>query len=103
MAVTVKEIRTNDTRSGKAGAPIRTVNYIKILKGNRKGAAAACGGQLYDHADGSFHINLVTKVNGKVKTLTVGVGDVVFRTGTSNRWQVITKKGFQKRFPQSKI
>ena len=103
MAVQAKTIRTPDRNSGRAGTPNREVHYIKILKGNRKGAAAAIGGALHDHYDNNFHIILCTKVNGKEQTLSLTAGDVVFRTGESNRWQVLTRKGFNKRFPLAKI
>lgn len=41
----------------------------------------------------------------KINTLdnNVEAGDVVFQTGTSNRWQVLTLKGFRKRFPNAQI
>ncbi len=106
MAVSTKTIETKDIRSGRSGLPTREVHYIKIGKGNRKGAAAAIGGELFDHLgarEGDFHIVLVTKVNGRVRTLRVKEGDVVFRTDFHKRWQVITKAGFKKRFPESKI
>lgn len=107
MAVTVKKITTIDTRSGRAGTPERDVHYIKVGKGNRKGTAEAVGGQLYDHVGnkslGDFHINLVTTVNKKTKTIILQAGDVVFKTGTSDRWQAISLKGFRKRFPEARI
>jgi len=77
---------------------VMDVHYIRVNKGNRKGAAAAFGGQLYDHSDGTFHINLKTKVNDKVKTIVVVSGDFVFCTGTNNRWQVKNLAAFNKRF-----
>lgn len=77
------------------------VHYIKVNKANKKGAAAAFGGTLYlhdGHPTGDFHIDLVTKVNDKPRTLNVETGDFVFRTGESNRWQVLSTAGFNKRF-----
>jgi hypothetical protein len=107
MAVVFKGTTTKDLNSGKGGAPKREIHYIKVGKMNRKGVAAAIGGTLVDHLGhktaGDFHISLVTKVNGKERALNVTADDVVFRTGTSNRWQVITKAGFKKRFPDVKI
>lgn len=107
MAVTIKKITTVDTRSGRAGTPERVVNYIKLGKGNRKGTAAAVDGVLYDHVGnknlGDFHINMVTVVNKKDKTLVLQAGDVVFKTGTSDRWQAMTLAGFRKRFPEARI
>lgn len=105
MAVSLKSISTLDMNSGTS-AHEREVHYIKIGKGNRKGAAILIDGKLYDHLgkrDGDFHIVLVTKVNGKVKTLNIKADDFVFRTNDSERWQVITKAGFKKRFPKARV
>lgn len=106
MAVQFKHVSTKDLNSGRGGCPKREVHYIKVNKGNRKGTAAAIGGQLIDHLGhrvGDFHIVLTTKVNGKQRDINVSANDVVFRTGTSNRYQVMTVKGFRKRFPDVKI
>jgi len=107
MAVSLKNVTTKDKNSGGKGTPKREVHYIKVGKGNRKGVAQLIGGALVDHLGhrtaGDFHILLVTKVNGKEKSLHVTADDVVFKTGTSDRWQVITKAGFKKRFPDVKI
>ena len=107
MAVSTKSIRTLDMNSGSPSGPHkRNVHYIKVGKGNRKGTAETIGGQLYDHLGhktGDFHIVLKTRVNGKDKTINVTADDVVFRTETSKRWQVITKAGFKKRFPEARI
>ena len=107
MAVTPKTAITADRNSGSVGAPQRFVHYIKLGKGNRKGTAQTIGGTLYDHLGnktaGDFHIVLVTKINNVVKTVNLEAGDVVFRTGTSKRWQVITLKGFKRRFPELRV
>lgn len=106
MAVSTKTILTLDMNSGAKKAHNRNVHYIKVFKNNRKGTAAAVGGELHDHLgakNGDFHISLVTKVNGKFKTVQLNKGDVVFQTEDSNRWQVMTLKGFQKRFPEAKV
>lgn len=95
MAVKMKHTTLLDTR--KRMLPV-DLTYIRVNKSNKKGAAEAFGGQLYPHEDGSFHIVLITKVNGKPKTIDVQPGDYVFATGTSNRWQVLNLEGFNKRF-----
>jgi len=107
MAVSLKTITTKDKNSGRGGSPKREVHFTKVGKGNRKGVAQLIGGTLVDHyghrSGSDFHINLVTKVNGKEKCINVTSDDVVFKTGTSDRWQVITKAGFNKRFPEAKV
>lgn len=106
MAVSTKTLYTADTNSGLAGRPMRAVHYVKVGKGNRKGTATLIGGVLKEHLgkkEGDFHIVLDTKVNGKEKTLKLHAGDVVFKTDSSNRWQVLTLKGFRKRFPETRI
>lgn len=106
MATAFKTITTKDTNSGGKGTPKREVHFAKIGKVNRKKIAQEIGGVLVDHLGhpvGDFHIQLETKVNGKVKDLSLEKNDVVFRTGTSKRWQVITLKGFNRRFPDAKI
>jgi hypothetical protein len=105
MAVKTKTIRTLDKNSGSK-PHVRTVHYIKLGKHNRKGTAEAIGGMLVDHLGapvGDFHIQLTTKVNRKERTLSLEAGDIVFRTNASKRWQVLTKKGFKKRFPLAKL
>ena len=106
MSVSTKTISTLDTNAGGKSPRKREVHYKKVLKSNRKGVAALIGGELYDHLGhdtGDFHIILTTKVNGKVKDLSVETGDVVFQTGTSNRWQAMSLRSFKKRFPEAKI
>lgn len=106
MATAFKTITTPDTNSGRGGKPKREVHYAKVGKTNRVKIAKEIGGTLVDHLGhptGDFHIELQTKVNGKVKDLSLEKNDVVFRTGTSNRWQVITLKGFNRRFPLAKL
>ena len=106
MAVSTKTIKTKDLNSGRGGQPKREVHYIKVGKGNRKGTAETIGGELFDHLGhkaGDFHIVLKTRINGKEQSVKITAGDVVFRTGTSKRWQVITLKGFKRRFPEAKI
>jgi hypothetical protein len=99
MAVAVKQIKTLDTNSGR-GARTRDVHFIKVTKVNRKGAAEAVGGE---YSPGDETLSLVTKVNGKQKTLQVGPGEVIFRTDLNTRWQVMTKRGFNRRFPDANI
>ena len=106
MATILKTITTKDTNSGGKGTPKREVHFVKVGKTNREKVAKLIGGTLVDHLGhdtGDFHINLTTKVNGKEKTLNLEKNDIVFTTGTSSRWQVITLKGFNRRFPDAKV
>lgn len=107
MAVSTRTIFTQDNNSGRKGTPCREVHYIKVRQNNRKGSAACIGGTLVDHLNHrsglDFHINLVTRVNSEYRMLKIWPGDVVFRTGDSNRWQVMSLRGFRKRFPNAKI
>lgn len=107
MAVTPKTVVTTDNNSGRGKRSGIPVHYVKVGKGNRKGTAALIGGRLVDHLGhktlGDFHIFLKTKVNKKDRELNVQATNVVFRTGKSERWQVLTLQGFRKRFPQIKI
>ena len=105
MATALKTISTLDLNSG-SGPRKREVHYLRVGKLNRKKIASIIGGELYDHlghTTGDFHIVLVTKVNGKVKTINLEKNDVVFQTGTSNRWQAMSSRAFKKRFPEAKI
>jgi hypothetical protein len=99
MAVSVKTLKTLDTNSGR-GSRVREVHFIKVTKVNRKGAAAATGGS---YSPGDEQLALPTTVNGHKKTLLVGPGDVIFRTESNKRWQVIGKRGFNRRFPDANI
>ena len=94
MAVATKhnEFHDNITRRNIV------VHSISVNNSNKKGAAAAIGGELVTNPDGSWHIVLNTKVNGRKTKYLVFAGQIVFRTGTSNRWQVLGKQGFNKRF-----
>jgi hypothetical protein len=106
MATTFKTITTKDLNSGAKGTPSRQVHFAKVGKMNRTKVAQEIGGTLVDHLGhptGDFHINLTTRVNGKERTLSLEKDHVVFRTGTSKRWQVITKTGFNRRFPDAKL
>lgn len=103
MAVKVRSLRTKDKFSSTKSS---TIHYIKVNKSNKKGAAEAIGGQLFEHpnhATGDFHITLVTTVNGVSKTLSIESGDIVFRTNNNKRWQVGTTESLKKRFPQAKF
>lgn len=102
MAAKIKTISTLDINSGR-GSRRREVHFIRVGKTNRKAVAQTIAGELYDHeghTTGDFHIVLVTKVNGKEKTLNLEKDDIVFQTGTSNRWQAMSKRAFKKRFPE---
>lgn len=107
MAVTPKTVVTVDNNSGRGKRSGIPVHYVKVGKGNRKGTAKLIGGQLYDHLGhktlGDFHIVLSTFVNKKPKTVNLEAGHVVFTTGKSDRWQVMTLQGFRKRFPNVKV
>lgn len=79
------------------------VHHIIVNKGNKKGAAAAIGGTLVQSVNRegevtSWFIDLDTTVNNKPRTVVVLNGDYVFRTGTNNRWQVLSRAMFNKRF-----
>lgn len=104
MAVQIKTVRTKDMNSGSPSGPRkRDVHYIKINKGNRKGANDHFGGKLVVRSNGVWWIELDTKRNGKPVTIEVKSGDIVFRTDKLNRWQVMSARGFKKRFPEAKI
>lgn len=103
MAVKVQSLQTKDIFSSTKKS---TVHYVKVNKSNKKGAAEAIGGQLYDHpghATGDFHIVLATTINGKVKTINLESGDIVFRTNKNRRWQAGTTSSLKKRFPNAKF
>lgn len=98
MAVQIRSLATKDKFSK---AKKSMIHYIKVNKGNKKGAAEAIGGQLINHPGhktGDFHIVLVTVVNGKEKLLEIETGDIVFRTNANKRWQVGTVESLKKRF-----
>lgn len=93
MAVSTKTSRFMD----RGYRPI-DVHSVTVTKSNKKGAAACFGGTLVEHKDGEFHIDLRTVINGKPVTCIVRAGDIVFTTGMNTRWQVLSKKNFNKRF-----
>lgn len=103
MAVQIKSLETKDKFSS---AKKSTVHYVKITKSNKKGAAAAIGGTLHEHAGhkaGDFHIELKTVRNDRPAVFHVEAGQIVFRTGTSKRWQVGDAQTLAKRFPGVKF
>lgn len=103
MAVQIKSVRAHDKFSSTSTS---LIHYIKVGKGNKKGAAEAIGGKLVEHknhATGDFHIVLETTVNGKPKQLNLEAGDIVFRVNDNKRWQAGTRESLKKRFPTAKF
>lgn len=98
MAVSTKTTRFRD-RSGRE----IDVHHISLTKSNRKGTSEAVGGTLVlNIARGgeevSWRVEVPTKVNGKDVLGMAYSGDIIFRTGQSQRWQIASKKEFSKRF-----
>lgn len=99
MAVSIKTTQFTDNNKKK----LTDVHHVSVNNSNKKGAAAAFGGNVILNVDKrgmetGWFIDLETIVNNQRRLVIVQAGDIVFRTNTNNRWQVLSKPSFNKRF-----
>lgn len=96
MAVKVRTMKLKDRLTGR----VIDVHYIPVNNSNKKGAAEAIGGFLFQPEESfkPWWIELDTTVNGRKVRKSVHAGDYAFRTGKNARWQIASAKRFNDRF-----